>query len=165
MTAAENRRCAVCASPAACAACAPGWQALPRAMVCELRLPGAVHVNPTSPPPRGTPHAPATLSLSGAPLAPDTPLTLELQSLSSSGLAVLTGLPGVALDPAVLSAVPEGEVLTFVLERDGARETLPATLVWAEMTDGAGGVPRLELIVDTGEQAGWAALQPATAGE
>ncbi len=127
-----------------------------------------MQANPTSPPSRPagtTPPAHATLTLSGAPLAPDVPLVLTLQSLSDSGLAVLSGTPAGSVDATVLSAVPEGEVLTFVVEHDGGRQTLQASLVWVELTGAPGGGARIELIVDTGEQGGWAALPLAAAAE
>ena len=106
--------------------------------------------------------AQARLTLAASPLARDATLVLEVQSISPSGLAVFSApcAPN-QIDAGVLSDPPEGETLTFVLERDGQSMTLQASLVWVELS----AEQRLELIVDTGDQPGWLEVQAAfTAG-
>jgi hypothetical protein len=104
------------------------------------------------------------LSLEAGPLSPSTQLPLELQSMSPSGLAVLTssGFPA-GFDQRAFGARnhQEGEPLTFVLEKDGRSLTLHASLVWAELLNEQPAGDRLELIVDTGDQPGWGELQSA----
>ena len=93
--------------------------------------------------------AQARLTLAASPLARDATLVLEVQSISPSGLAVFSApcTPN-QVDPEVLGNPPEGETLTFALERDGKSMTLQASLVWVELS----AEQRLELIVDTGDQ-------------
>ena len=45
--------------------------------------------------------------------------------------------------------------LTFVFESNGHCRTLQASLVWIELTQGEQDERRLELIIDTGDEAGW----------
>jgi hypothetical protein len=101
------------------------------------------------------------LSLEAGPLSPQMPLPLEIQSISPSGLAVLTSAsPPAGFDRRVFGAAnQEGEPLTFVLEKDGRSVTLHASLVWAEVSNEQPTGDRLELIVDTGDQPGWGELQ------
>ena len=100
------------------------------------------------------------LSLAAGPLARDQALILDVQSISPSGLAVFSSAcaPN-QVDAEVLGDPPEGESLTFVLERDGQIMTLQASLVWVELS----AEQRLELIVDTGDQPGWLEVQSAFA--
>lgn len=105
------------------------------------------------------------LSLAAGPLAPQASVALEIQSISDSGLAVLTAARAEGVDRDALGNVPEGETLTFELEKDGQRMTLQANLVWVDWSSGHGAGPRLELIVDTGDQPGWTALAGAGAAE
>jgi hypothetical protein len=80
--------------------------------------------------------------------------------MSSSGLAVFSAAcTATQVDARALGEPPEGEALTFVLERDGQSMTLQASLVWVELTT----EQRLELIVDTGDQPGWSEVQSALA--
>jgi hypothetical protein len=104
------------------------------------------------------PQASGRLTLAAGPLARDATLELEVQSISPSGLAVFSApcAPN-QVDAGVLSDPPEGEALTFVLERDGQSMTLQASLVWVELSS----EQRLELIVDTGDQPGWSEVQAA----
>lgn len=113
------------------------------------------------PPTSAAPHSsPPRLSLAAGSLARDAALLLEVQSVSPSGLAVLSAAcaPN-QVDAGVLADPPEGEALTFVLERDGQSMTLQASLVWVELST----EQRLELIVDTGDQPGWSEVQSALA--
>lgn len=115
------------------------------------------HAGPDSP---GEPPSRAKLSLAAGPLARETALALEVQSISPSGLAVFSApCTATQVDAQALGDPPEGEALTFVLERDGQRMTLQASLVWVELTT----EQRLELIVDTGDQPGWLEVQSALA--
>ncbi|MFN8640261.1 MAG: hypothetical protein U0802_00835 [Candidatus Binatia bacterium] len=100
------------------------------------------------------------LSLAAGPLARDAALILEVQSISPSGLAVFSAACAPhQVDAGALGDPPEGEALTFVLERDGQSMTLQACLVWVELS----AEQRLELIVDTGDQPGWSEVQSALA--
>ncbi len=124
---------------------------------------GLVQVDPrhTGPRTEGRPEqAPVRLSLAPSKLARDATLILEVQSISPSGLAVFSALctPN-QVDADVLGDPPEGEMLIFVLERDGQSMTLQASLVWVELS----AEQRLELIVDTGDQPGWSEVQSASA--
>ena len=105
-----------------------------------------------------SPAAATQLTLTPGPLTPAASLALEIQSISPSGLAVFSApcAPN-QIDAGVLSDPPEGETLTFVLERDGQAMTLQASLVWVELS----AEQRLELIVDTGDQPGWLEVQAA----
>ena len=58
-----------------------------------------------------------------------------------------------------------GEVLTFVLERDGHSTTLQASLLWLELAGEQASGQRLELIVDTTDQPGWWEVLSALARE
>jgi hypothetical protein len=145
----------------ACPVAGRGGRAGPRALrvVCELRQPVLVQVDPRhpGPPKAGLPPSPPRLSLAAGPLA-DTALSLEVQSISPAGLAVFSApcTPN-QVDASVLQDPPEGEALTFVLEKDGQSMTLQASLVWVELST----EQRLELIVDTGDQPGWLEVQSA----
>jgi hypothetical protein len=105
------------------------------------------------------------LSLEAGPLSPTMQLPLEVQSISPSGLAVLTSAcPPPGFDrKAFGTGTQEGEALTFLLEKDGRSLTLRASLVWAELSSEQAAGERLELIVDTGDQPGWWELQAALA--
>jgi hypothetical protein len=131
-------------------------------MVCELRQPNLVQVDPrhSAPAKAGVPPSQPRLSLAAGPLARDTALVLEVQSISPSGLAVFSAACAPdQVDAGLLGDPPEGEALTFVLERDGRSMTLQASLVWVELSS----EQRLELIVDTGDQPGWLEVQSALA--
>jgi hypothetical protein len=93
-------------------------------------------------------------------------LPLEIQSMSPSGLVVLTSSqPPHELDERLLAHPDhENEVLTFLLEKDGQQTTLQANLVWLELSKEET-QPRLELIVDTGDQPGWWEVHTALSGE
>jgi hypothetical protein len=106
------------------------------------------------------------LTLEAGPLSPSATLPLEVQSISPSGLAVLTAACEPSdLDKATLGEHgPNGEALTFVLEKDGRSLTLHASLVWVELSTEQSAGQRLELIVDTGDQEGWWEVQSALAG-
>ncbi len=121
-----------------------------------------MQVDPNHPGPQtpGIPPSRAQLSLAAGPLARDVSLLLEVQSISPSGLAVFSApCTATQVDAQAIGDPPEGEALTFVLERDGQRMTLQASLVWVELTT----EQRLELIVDTGDQPGWSEVQSALA--
>jgi hypothetical protein len=106
------------------------------------------------------------LTLEAGQLSPSATLPLEVQSISPSGLAVLTAACAPAdLDKGVLGDRSQsGEALTFVLEKDGRSLTLRASLVWVELSSEPPTGQRLELIVDTGDQPGWWEVQSALAG-
>ena len=132
-------------------------------MVCELRQPVLVQVDSRHPGPPdagGSQPSPTRLALTDGPLARLAALMLEVQSISPSGLAVLSAVcaPN-QIDAGVLGDPPEGEALTFVLERDGQSMTLQANLVWVELS----AEQRLELIADTGDHPGWVEVQSALA--
>jgi hypothetical protein len=93
-------------------------------------------------------------------------LPLEIQSMSPSGLVVLTASqPPRELDERLLAdPKQENEVLTFLLEKDGRQTTLQANLVWLELSKEET-QRRLELIVDTGDQPGWWEVHTALSGE
>jgi len=145
-----------------------GCAALARLVVCELRHCAGVHVDSGRDLPPGAPPSGARpiLSLDAGRRTPGLRLPLEVQSMSPSGLAVLTAAAAPPqVDAAALGDPQEGDALTFVLEQDGRSLTLRASLVWLEMS----GVPthgqRLELIVDTGDQPGWRDVLAALARE
>lgn len=122
-----------------------------------------MQVDPRHPGTQATPRrqpSPGRLTLAAGPLAREATLVLDVQSISPSGLAVFSApcTPN-QIDAGVLSDPPEGETLTFVLERDGQSMTLQANLVWVELST----EQRLELIVDTGDQPGWLEAQSALA--
>lgn len=142
----------------------PSGGAPPRPpVVCELRQWVLVQVDPrqtgTQPAPQSE-AAPGRLTLAAGPLSREATLVLDVQSISPSGLAVFSApcAPN-QIDAGVLSDPPEGETLTFVLERDGQSMTLQASLVWVELSS----EQRLELIVDTGDQPGWLEVQSTPA--
>jgi hypothetical protein len=127
-----------------------------------LRQVEPVQVDPRHPaaPTASTSPAAAQLTLTPGPLARAASLVLDVQSISPSGLAVFSApcAPN-QIDAGVLSDPPEGETLTFILERDGQSMTLQASLVWVELSS----EQRLEVIVDTGDQPGWSEVQSALA--
>ncbi len=95
------------------------------------------------------------LAVEGGQFSPRGDLPVEIESISTSGLAVLhTANPPADLHQHLLSEVPCGETIRFVHEKNGASAVLEASLVWLELTDR----PRLDIIVDTSDQPGWAAL-------
>ena len=107
------------------------------------------------------------LTLEAGQLAPGAELPLEIQSISPVGLAILTAdeAPD-GLDTRLLGDHGlDGESLTFVLEKDGRNITLQANLVWLGLSTEATTGQRLELIVDTGDEAGWWAVHTALAKE
>lgn len=106
------------------------------------------------------------LTLEAGQLSPRATLPLEVQSISPSGLAVLTSACAPSdLDQSALGDRGQsGESLTFVLEKDGRSLTLHASLVWLELSNEQPTGQRLELIVDTGDQPGWWEVQSALAG-
>ncbi len=83
-------------------------------------------------------------------------MPLEIQSISPSGLAVLTAdnAPSGLLQNPLGDLDQETESLTFLLEKDGRSITLQANLVWLELTDEKA-KGRMELIVDTSNEPGW----------
>lgn len=108
------------------------------------------------------------LSLAAGPLSPTVNMPLEVQSISATGLAVLisASTPSDFNRAAVGGGTPEAEPLRFVLEKDGHSQTLHASLVWVELSnEPSAGQPRLELIVDTGDQPGWWEVQSALTAE
>jgi hypothetical protein len=107
------------------------------------------------------------LSLAVGKLSPSVNLPLEVQSISPSGLAVLTApcAPSDVNRGLLGSGTPEAEPVRFVLEKDGRSTTLQASLVWVELSSDQPAGQRLELIVDTGDQPGWWEVQSALAGE
>jgi hypothetical protein len=112
------------------------------------------------------PGAPVRLSLDAGRVSPGLRLPLEVQSISPAGLAVLTAVcTPAAVDRQTLGDPQEGAALTFVLEKDGRDMMLQASLVWMEMSGEQSAGPRLELIVDTGDQPGWWEVQSALAPE
>ncbi len=106
------------------------------------------------------------LTLEAGQLTPSAKLPLEVQSISPSGLAVLTAACGPTdVDKLVLGTSGQsGDALTFVLEKDGRSLTLQASLVWVELSNEQAAGQRLELIVDTGDQPGWWEVQSALSG-
>ena len=106
------------------------------------------------------------LTLEAGQLSPGATLPLEVQSISPSGLAVLTSAcPPMDLDQGALGDRSQnGEALTFLLEKDGRSLTLRASLLWVELSNEQPAGQRLELIVDTGDQPGWWEVQSALAG-
>jgi hypothetical protein len=105
------------------------------------------------------------LTLEAGLLSPSATVPLEVQSISPSGLAVLTAASTPAdLEGALGDRSQSGDALTFVLEKDGRSVTLQASLVWVELSGEQPTGKRLELIVDTGDQPGWWEVQSALAG-
>jgi hypothetical protein len=105
------------------------------------------------------------LTLEAGQLSPSATLPLEVQSISPSGLAVLTSACAPNdLEQMLGDRSQSGEALTFVLEKDGRSLTLHASLVWVELSNEQPTGQRLELIVDTGDQPGWWEVQSALAG-
>ena len=105
------------------------------------------------------------LTLEPGQLSPSAKLPLEIQSLSPSGLAVLTAAcPPTYGRSGLGNPGQSGDTLTFVLEKDGRSLTLQASLVWVELSNELPAGQRLELIVDTGDQPGWWEVQSALAG-
>jgi len=95
------------------------------------------------------------LAVEGGQLSPRGDLPVEIDSISESGLAVLHAEnPPSDLHEHLLCDVPCGETIRFVHENNGASAFLEASLVWMELTDR----PRLDLIVDTSDRPGWAAV-------
>jgi len=134
----------------------------------RIATPTGVHVDSSRhlPPGGPPPGARAILSLDAGQRTPGLRLPLEVQSMSPSGLAVLTAACAPPqVDPGALGDPQEGDALTFVLEKDGRSMTLQASLVWLELSSGPASGQRLELIVDTGDQPGWREVQSALAQE
>ncbi len=93
-------------------------------------------------------------------------LPLEVQSISAAGLTMLTaGCGTTPVDKQAIGDPQTGDVLTFVLERDGQSTVLQANLVWLELSDGTADEQRLDLIVDTSDRPGWWEVQSALARE
>ena len=107
------------------------------------------------------------LTLEAGRLSRSAKLPLQVQSISPSGLAVLTAACTPAdVDQSVLgNPGRSGDALTFVLEKDGQSVTLQASLVWVELSNERSAGERLELIVDTGDQPGWREVEAEFAGE
>jgi len=98
------------------------------------------------------------LAVEGGQLSPQGDLPVEIESISESGLAVLHAEnPPADLHQHLLSDVPCGEIIRFVHQSDGRNAILAASLVWMELTEAS----RLDLIVDTSDEPGWAALGAA----
>ena len=106
------------------------------------------------------------LTLEAGRLSPSAKLPLEVQSISPSGLAVLTAACAPDIDRRLFGNPGQsGDELTFVLEKDGRRLTLQANLVWVELSSERTAGEWLELIVDTGDKPGWGEVEAALAGE
>lgn len=87
-------------------------------------------------------------------------LPLEVQSISDSGLVVLScGRVPSGLDGQLrCGQAEEGTALRFALSLGGRTLPLQARLVWAELVD-EDEAAEIELIVDAGEEAGWEELR------
>lgn len=107
------------------------------------------------------------LSLEAKQLKPGLELPLEIQSISPSGLVVLTAdrAPFEINERLLGDPGHENEILTFLLEKDGRQVILQANLVWLEVTDSEAKERRLELIVDTADEPGWWEVHTALTGE
>jgi hypothetical protein len=106
------------------------------------------------------------LTLEAGRLSPSAKLPLQVQSISPSGLAILTAACIPEVDKGFLGNPGQsGDALTFVLEKDGRSLTLQASLVWVELSAERSAGERLELIVDTGDQPGWGEVEAALVGE
>jgi len=100
------------------------------------------------------------LAIRGGQLSPQGDLPVEIESISDSGLAVLHAAnPPSDLHEHLLSEVPCGQTIHFVVAENGSPAALEASLVWMELTN----QPCLDLIVDTSDQPGWTALGSAAA--
>jgi hypothetical protein len=91
-------------------------------------------------------------------------LPLEVESISSSGLVVLScdQVPR-SVDGQLRSGqAEEGTALHFAFDAGGRVIALQARLVWAEFSNEQ--ETELELIVDAGEEAGWQEVRRAMAG-
>lgn len=104
------------------------------------------------------------LSLEASQIREGLEVLFEVESVSPSGLLVLASdqVPDEIRTHLLDNSAQENPPLTFVLEKDGTQQTLQASLVWADWSDGDS-ARRLELIVDTTEQAGWLELSPQLA--
>jgi hypothetical protein len=107
------------------------------------------------------------LSLETKQMKPGIGLPLQIQSISPSGLVVLTAdKPPFDINEHLLrDPGQENETLTFHLEKDGRQMTLQANLVWVEVTDSEAKERRLELIIDTADEPGWWEVHTALSGE
>lgn len=105
------------------------------------------------------------LSLEASQIREGLEISFEVESVSPSGLLVLATneAPAEINDTLLDTSTQENPPLTFLLENDGMRKTLQASLVWADWSDANGQGKRLELIVDTTEQPGWVELSPQLA--
>lgn len=92
-------------------------------------------------------------------------LSLEVQSISDSGLVVLScGEVPSGLDGQLRSGqAEEGTALRFALHLGSRTLPLQARLVWVEVSNEPEAA-ELEMIVDAGEEAGWEELRQAMAG-
>jgi hypothetical protein len=103
------------------------------------------------------------LAVEGGQLSPGGDVAVEIESISSSGLAVLHAPdPPGDIHEHLLSTVPGGDIISFVHEENGVRANIQASLVWIELDKGST-ASRLELIVDTSDQPGWLAFGGAAA--
>lgn len=105
------------------------------------------------------------LSLEASGIREGLGISFEVESVSPSGLLVLATeeAPEEFSSELLESSAQENPPLTFVLEKNGAHQTLQASLVWADWSEGSNSTRRLELIVDTTEQPGWLELSPELA--
>lgn len=104
------------------------------------------------------------LSLEASQIREGLEISFEVESVSPSGLLVLASdkVPDELRNELLDNSGQENPPLTFVFEKNGTQQTLQASLVWADWSDGANS-RRLELIVDTTEQPGWLDLSPQLA--
>jgi hypothetical protein len=105
------------------------------------------------------------LSLEASQIREGLEISFEVESVSPSGLLVLATdqAPDEISDRLLDNSAQENPPLTFVLEKNGTQQTLQASLVWADWSEGSNSTRRLELIVDTTEQPGWLELSPQLA--
>jgi hypothetical protein len=105
------------------------------------------------------------LSLEASQIREGLEISFEVESVSPSGLLVLATeqAPDEISSRFLDNSAQENPPLTFVLEKNGMQQTLQASLVWADWSEGRNSARRLELIVDTTEQPGWLELSPQLA--
>jgi hypothetical protein len=105
------------------------------------------------------------LSLEASQIREGLEILFEVESVSPSGLLVLATdqAPDEIGGGLLENSAQENPPLTFVLEKNGTQQTLQASLVWADWSQGSSSGRRLELIVDTTEHPGWFELSPQLA--
>lgn len=102
------------------------------------------------------------LSLEASQIREGLEVSFEVESVSPSGLLVLATdqAPDELNNGLLHSSAQENLPLTFLLESNGRQQTLQASLVWADWSEGRDSARRLELIVDTTEHPGWLEVSP-----